>query len=147
MPLIVTIQLWSLAMMQPLLHWSYASIVIYCYMLKQTIWLQLQKNEFFLFRKKSLQAGFKPGTPITNPERTQALDRSAMAPHYMFSTLVHVRSVKIFNRCCPLVFCYLNFCTLSHPCTRCTALQRLTMFLCESLFLGFSKEDLLIFSK
>ena len=36
--------------------------------------------EFFLIQKKIPQAGFEPGTPTTNPEHTQALDRLAMAP-------------------------------------------------------------------
>ena len=48
--------------------------------------IQLPKKQFFsfLFRKKCSQAGFKPGTLTSNPERKHALDRSAMAPFIIF---------------------------------------------------------------
>ena len=61
-----------------LLHWSYASIVIYSNMLKQAIWLQLSpENEFLLFRKNVPSWVLNPG---------HALDPLVMTPHSMAKT-------------------------------------------------------------
>ena len=39
---------------------------------------------FFLFRKKCPQAGFELGTPTTNPDHFNALDRSAKAQLFYY---------------------------------------------------------------
>ena len=38
------------------------------------------EKQFFLFRKKHPQAGFEPGTPTTNLEIIDALDRPTINP-------------------------------------------------------------------
>ena len=90
MPLMVTIQPWSFSH-----DWS---IVIYCSVLKQTIWLQLSPPSRKM--KKRPKAGFLPRTPTTNPEHSHALDRSAMVPRYWRFKNACSSFETVFNQSC-----------------------------------------------
>ena len=62
-----------------LLHRSYASIAIYCYVLKSAI--QLPEIEFSLFRKNFLWWDLNPGPqPQPRYQKIDALEFSAMTP-------------------------------------------------------------------